>query len=133
MSSTKEYTAQDLGAFLDGSFIGDPTEARSFCEQNMNPKLVRFAAGGDRTDFEQAVEKVGFFRANCKKWDAEVKFFAQDVNKIAARLTLYIAVGEDPEKKMELMFMAELDEAASQEKREISNAMIFVLTADDHR
>ncbi|KAJ5944048.1 hypothetical protein N7516_004216 [Penicillium verrucosum] len=65
MPSTKKYTAQDLGAFLDGSFIGDPTEARSFCEQNMNPKLVRFAAEGDRTDFEQAVEKVELFRANC--------------------------------------------------------------------
>lgn len=40
-----------------------------------------------------------------------MKFFAQDGNKIAARLILYIAVGENPEKKMELMFMAELDEA----------------------
>ncbi|CAI7664142.1 unnamed protein product [Penicillium crustosum] len=102
MSSTKRYTAQDLKAFLDGTFTGDPTEARSF---------FRFAAGGDRTDFERGVEKVGFFRANCKKWDAEVKFFAQDEDKIAARLIVYIAVGDDPEKKMELMFMAELDEA----------------------
>jgi hypothetical protein len=110
MSSNK-YTAEDLKAFLDGSFIGDPAEARSFCEQHMNPNLVRFAAGGDRTDFERAVEKVGFFRANCKRWDIEVKFFAQDGNKIAARLICYIAVGEDPEKKMELMLMAELDEA----------------------
>ncbi|CRL17707.1 unnamed protein product [Penicillium camemberti] len=110
MSSTKKYTAQDLKAFLDGTFTGDPTEARSFCEQHMNPKLVRVAAGGDRTDFERGVEKVGFFRANCKRWDAEVKFFAQDGNKIAARLIVYIAVGEDPEKHMELMFMAELDE-----------------------
>jgi len=76
----------------------------------MNTKFLRFAAGGDRTDFERAVEKVGFFRANCKKWDSEVKFFAQDGNKIAGRLICHIAVGEDPEKKMELMFMAELDE-----------------------
>jgi hypothetical protein len=111
MSPTKKHTTQDLKAFLHGSFFGDPAEARSFCEQKMNPKLLRFAAGGDRTDFERAVEKVAFFRANCKRWDVEMKFFAQDGNKIAARLIGLVAIGEDPEKKIELMFMAELDEA----------------------
>jgi hypothetical protein len=96
--------------FLDGSFIGDPADARSFCERVMNPNFLRFLAGGDRTDFECAVDKVTSFRASCKKWNVSVKFFVQEGNRISARLVGDLAVGDDPVKTMELMIMAELDE-----------------------
>ena len=67
--------------FLNGSFVGDPADARAFCERTITPNFIRLQAGGDKTDFERAVEKVAFFRANAK-WDLALKFFTQDGNKI---------------------------------------------------
>jgi hypothetical protein len=109
MPTTKKISAQEFKTWLDGAFIGNPADARSHCEQTMSPNYLRFQAGGDRTDFERAVEKVAFFRANSRKWETRVHFFSQDDNKIAARLICNIAIGDQPEKCMELMFMAELD------------------------
>lgn len=102
-------TAGEFKAWLDASIVGDPNEARAFCERTMNPNFLRFAAGADRTDFERAVEKVAFFRSSPGTWDASLKLFSQDGNKIAARLIVDFAIGDEPAKKVELMFMAELD------------------------
>lgn len=110
MAATKKISPQEFKEWLDGAFVGDPAAARSWCQQTMSPNYLRYQAGGDRTDFERAVEKVTLFRTICKKWESSVEFFAQDNNKIAVRLICDLLIGEGPEKKMELMFMAELDE-----------------------
>lgn len=110
MPTSKKISAQEYKQWLDAAFIGSPADARSHCEQTISPNYLRFQAGGDRTDFERAVEKVAFFRANSRKWESKVHFFSQDENKIAARLICNIAVGDQPEKCIELMFMADLDD-----------------------
>ncbi|KPM37975.1 hypothetical protein AK830_g8606 [Neonectria ditissima] len=109
MSSSK-ITPQEFEEWLNGAFIGDPSEARAFCERTMSPNYLRFQAGGGRTDFEAAVQKVTNFRTICRKWVAPVDFLVQDGNKIAVRLTCVLIIGDGPEQKMELMFMAERDE-----------------------
>ncbi|KAJ5140112.1 hypothetical protein N7448_003520 [Penicillium atrosanguineum] len=95
--------------FLNGSFNGDPADARAFCERTMTPNFVRLQAGGDRTDFERSVEKIAHFRAN-GKWDPSMKFFAQDGNKVSARVVGDVQIGDEPAKKLELMIMAEMNE-----------------------
>lgn len=72
-------------------------------------------AGGDETNFEGAVGKVAFFRANCHTWTSSVEFFAQDGNKIAARVVCDLGMGDELAKKMEMMFMAEVDEEGKYE------------------
>lgn len=114
--ATSSKSAQQLMALINGSIIGDPAEARSFCERMMNPNFLRLKAGGDRTDFERTVENVTFLRTNCKKWDASLKFFAQEGNKISARIVCDMAIGDDPVKTSELMLMAELDDQGRLEK-----------------
>jgi hypothetical protein len=75
----------------------------------MSPNYLRFSAGGGRTDFERAVEKVTLFRTICRKWEAPVNFIVQEGNKIAVRCTVSMIIGDSPEQNMELMFMAERD------------------------
>jgi hypothetical protein len=41
---------------------------------------------------------------------APVVFLVQDGNKVAARLIVEMAMGDEPEKKLELMLMAEMDD-----------------------
>lgn len=94
----------------DKVFIGNPNEARSFCEEVLNPNYVRLEAGRDRTDFERAVEKVTLFRQNCKKFNSSLPFFAQDNKKIAARVICDFKMGDEPEQKLEVMIMIELDD-----------------------
>lgn len=114
--TTSSKSAQHLMTLINGSLIGDPADARAFCERMINPNFLRFQAGGDRTDFERTVENVIFLRANCKKWDASLKFFAQEGNKISARVVSDMAIGDDPVKATELMLMAELDDQGRLEK-----------------
>lgn len=95
--------------FLNGSFNGDPAEARAFCERVLAPNYLRLYAGGDQTDFERAVEKVTYFRAN-GKLTSSLKFFVQDGNKVSGRLVGDMKIGDEPTKTMELMLMAELDD-----------------------
>jgi hypothetical protein len=95
--------------FLYGSFNGDPAEARAFCERVLSPNFIRFYAGGDKTDFERAVEKVTYFRANADL-TLSLKFFVQDGNKVSGRLIGDTRIGDEPTKTMELMLMAELDD-----------------------
>lgn len=102
-------TAQEFEEWLNGAFIGDPNEARAFCERTMSPNYLRLSAGGGRTDFEKAVEKVTLFRTISRKWVAPVNFIVQEGNKIAVRLTVNMIIGDAPEQNMELMFMAERD------------------------
>jgi hypothetical protein len=110
MTAVKKISAADFKEWLDGAFIGDPAAARSWCERTMSPNYLRLQAGGDRTDFERAVEKITLFRTVCKKWATSVKFFVQEENRIAARVMCEVLVGDGPERKMELMFMGELDD-----------------------
>ena len=105
-----KLTPKEFEEWLDGAFKGDPSSARSFCEQTMSPHYLRFQAGGGRTDFETAVEKVTMFRTICKKWEAEVTFLVQEENRIAAQLRVEMQIGEGEEKRMELMFMGTRDE-----------------------
>ncbi|KAH6957675.1 hypothetical protein BKA56DRAFT_599961 [Ilyonectria sp. MPI-CAGE-AT-0026] len=109
MASPKT-TPEEFEEWLNGAFIGDPSEARAFCERTMSPNYLRLQAGGGRTDFEGAVQKVTNFRTICRKWVAPVDFLVQEGNKIAVRLTCELIIGDGPEQKMELMFMAEKDE-----------------------
>lgn len=109
MTGLPSLRPQDFKGFLDGFFTGDASEARAFCERTMSPNFIRFAAGADRTDFERGVEKIAFFRANASTWRSSIKFFSQDGNKIAARLIVELAIGDEPAKTLEMMFMAELD------------------------
>lgn len=110
MSTLPKLTPKEFEEWLNGVFRGDPDEARAFCQRTMSPNYLRFSAGGDRTDFERAVEKVTNFRTICRKWVAPVEFLVQEGNKIAVRLSCEMALGDGPEMKMELMFMAERDE-----------------------
>ncbi|KFX89353.1 hypothetical protein O988_08659 [Pseudogymnoascus sp. VKM F-3808] len=105
-----KLTPKEFEEWLDGAFKGDPAEARAFCERTMSPSYLRFQAGGGRTDFEVAVEKVKTFRTICKKWEAEVTFLVQEENKIAAQLRVEMQIGEGEVKRMELMFMGTRDE-----------------------
>lgn len=107
--SLPPITAEQFKQWLDGAFIGDPKEARAYCEQTMSPNYLRFSAGGGRTDFERAVEKVTLFRTICRKWVLNVNFLVQQGNKIAVRCTVSMAIGDGDEQEMELMFMAERD------------------------
>lgn len=104
-----ETTAEEFKQWLDGAFIGDPKEARAYCEQTMSPNYLRFSAGGGRTDFEKAVEKVTMFRTICRKWELKVHFVVQQGNRIATRCTVNMIIGDGKEQNMELMFMAERD------------------------
>lgn len=100
-------TEKEFEEWMNGAFHGDPKEARAFCERTMSPNLVRLFAGGGQTDFEEAVKKVANFRTITRKWVAPVQFLVQEGNKISARLTCEMIIGDAPEAKMELMFMAE--------------------------
>lgn len=104
-----KITAQEFKEWLDGAFIGDPKDARAFCERTMSPNYLRYSAGGGRTDFEKAVERVTLFRTICRKWEMEVNFLVQEGDKIAVRCTVVMAIGEGEEQNMELMFMADRD------------------------
>ncbi|KAJ5159670.1 uncharacterized protein N7482_006674 [Penicillium canariense] len=110
MSTSKKISPEEFKKFLDNVFVGNPDDARSFCESTISPSYLRFMAGGDKTDFQRAVEKVAYFREKCHTWKSSIVFFAQENNKIAARLLCDLGIGDEPAKKMELMFMAELDE-----------------------
>jgi hypothetical protein len=110
MAGPQTLTPKDLEEFLNGAFQGDPAEAQAWCERTMSPNHMRFSAGGDRTDFKSAVEKVALFRTVCRKWVAPVVFLVQDGNKVAARFTVEMVMGNEPMKKLELMFMAEMDD-----------------------
>ncbi|KAH7419726.1 hypothetical protein BKA64DRAFT_716156 [Cadophora sp. MPI-SDFR-AT-0126] len=109
-------TPELFEAWLNGAFIGDPSEARAYCEATMSPNYHRLQAEGGVTNFEQAVEKVTFFRTHCKKWVAPVHMLVQEGKKVAVRLTCDMQIGETEEKRMELMFMAERDEQGRFEK-----------------
>jgi hypothetical protein len=109
MSSPKKITPEEFKSFLDQIFTGDPAEARSFVESSISPNYIRLMAGGDETNVEGAVGKVSFFRANCHTWTSSLEFFAQDGNKVAVRVLADMGMGDEPAKKMELMFMAEVD------------------------
>jgi hypothetical protein len=67
-------TPEEFEEWLSGAFIGDPDQARAYCERTMSPNYLRLHAGGGRTDFEKAVEKVTNFRRICRKWVAPVDF-----------------------------------------------------------
>ena len=82
----------------------------------MSPNYLRLQAGGGRTDFETAVAKVANFRTIFRKWVAPVEFLVQEGSKIAVRLNCEMIMGDEPEAKMELMFMAERDEQGRFEK-----------------
>jgi hypothetical protein len=110
MPAVKKLSAAEFKEWLDGAFIGDPAASRTWCEQTMSPNYFRLQAGGDPTDFERAVEKVTLFRTVCKKWETVVKFYVQEENRIAARVLCDMLVGDGLPKKMELMFMGELDD-----------------------
>ncbi|GFN20888.1 flavin containing amine oxidoreductase family protein [Aspergillus tubingensis] len=103
-------TPEQFKSIWDRIFTGNPSEARSFCEEVLNPNYVRLEAGSDRTDFERAVEKITFFRQNCTKINSSLLFFACDNKKIAARLIFDLAMGDEEEKKLEVMIMVELDD-----------------------
>ncbi|PYH64354.1 uncharacterized protein BO88DRAFT_408525 [Aspergillus vadensis CBS 113365] len=103
-------TPEQFKSIWDRLFTGNPNEARSFCEEVLSPNYVRLEAGSDRTDFERAVEKITFFRQNCKKINSSLLFFAYDNKKIAARLICNFAMGDEPEKKIEVMIMVELND-----------------------
>lgn len=75
----------------------------------MSPNYLRFHAGGGRTDFEKAVEKVRLYRTICRKWEVKVNFFVQQENRVAVRCTINMAIGDGEEQEMELMFMADRD------------------------
>lgn len=107
--ATSEITPEQFKEWLDGAFIGDPAAAREYCERTMSPNYLRFHAGGGRTDFEKAVEKVTLFRTICRKWEVKVNFFVQQENRIAVRCTINMAIGDGEEQEMELMFMADRD------------------------
>ncbi|CAG9952880.1 unnamed protein product [Clonostachys rosea f. rosea IK726] len=108
--SPPQITAREFEEWLNGAFIGDPKDAREYCTRTMSPNYLRFSAGGGRTDFERAVEKVTLFRTICRKWEAPVKFIVQEGNKIAVRCTVSMIIGDSPEQNMELMFKAERDD-----------------------
>ncbi|KAJ5677895.1 uncharacterized protein N7477_003528 [Penicillium maclennaniae] len=101
--------------FLNGTFVGDPADARAFCERTISPNFIRLQAGDDKTDFERAVAKIAYFRANAT-WDPSLKFFTQDGNKISGRVVFVLKVGDEPAKKLELMIMAELNEQGLYER-----------------
>jgi hypothetical protein len=105
----QKLTPNEVEEWFDGAFKGDPEDARAWCERTMSPNYLRFAAGRDRTDFERAVEKVKLFRTICKKWVAPVTFLVQEENRISGQMKVEMQIGEGPEKKMELMFMATRD------------------------
>ncbi|KAL2060230.1 hypothetical protein VTL71DRAFT_9625 [Oculimacula yallundae] len=105
----RPLTPEAFSSWLDGAFIGPPSSARAYCEATMSPNYLRLQAQGGATNFEQAVEKVTFFRTHCKKWVGKVDMLVQEGNKVAVRLTCTLHIGEDEEKVMELMFMAERD------------------------
>lgn len=109
-------TPEAFEAWLNDAFIGDPSEARAYCEATMSPNYHRLQAHGGVTNFEQAVEKVTFFRTHCKKWVAPVEMLVQEGKKVAVRLTCNLQIGDTEEKRMELMFMAERDEEGRFEK-----------------
>ncbi|KAM3470295.1 hypothetical protein MY8738_009805 [Beauveria namnaoensis] len=107
--SPPEITAKEFEEWFDGTIRGDPATSREYCQRNLSPDYVRLHAGGGRTDFEQAVEKVAHFRTICRKWEGKVNFLVQQGNKIAVRYTVNVIFGDNPEQHMELMFMAERD------------------------
>ena len=110
------FTPQSFELWLSGVFIGSPSEARAFCETTLSPNYLRSQAGGDSTNFEQTVEKVTFFRANCKKWVATVQMLVQEGKNVAVRMIVNWQVGDGKEEKVELMFMGERDEKGRFEK-----------------
>ncbi|PYI11098.1 hypothetical protein BO78DRAFT_393575 [Aspergillus sclerotiicarbonarius CBS 121057] len=110
MSTVKKLTPEQFKSRFDGVFHGSPDEARSYMQGILNPNYIWYQAGSNRTDFERAVEKATYLRTNCKKWDSSLMFFAQDENRIAARLVADMALGDMPETKVEVMMMLEVDE-----------------------
>ncbi|GLA03124.1 hypothetical protein AnigIFM60653_002721 [Aspergillus niger] len=118
-------TPEQFQSTWDKVFIGNPNEARSFCEEVFNPNYVRLEAGRDRTDFERAVEKVTLFRQNCKKFNSSLPFFAQDNKKIAARVICDFKMGDEPEQKLEVMIMIELDDEEKGVNLKQMHAQIF--------
>ncbi|KAH9206642.1 hypothetical protein DL95DRAFT_450741 [Leptodontidium sp. 2 PMI_412] len=112
----QNLTPESFQAWLNGAFIGDPLESRAYCEATMSPSYYRLQARGGVADFQQAVEKVTFFRTHCKKWVAPVDMLVQEGKKVAVRLTCDLQIGDTEEKRMELMFMAERDEEGRFEK-----------------
>jgi hypothetical protein len=103
-------TAQEVQDWLEGAFHGDPAEARAHCEKTMSPNYLRFQAGGGRTDFEKAVEKITLFRTITKKWSSPVTFLVQEENTIAVQFKVDMDIGDGGEKQMELMLMATIDD-----------------------
>lgn len=111
-----KMTEKEFEEWMNGAFQGDPAEARAFCERSMSPNMIRMSAGGGKTTFEDAVKKIANFRTITKKWVAPVNLLVQEGNKLSARLTCEMITGDEPEVKMELMFMAERDEQGRFEK-----------------
>ncbi|KAH7400104.1 hypothetical protein BKA64DRAFT_642258 [Cadophora sp. MPI-SDFR-AT-0126] len=112
----KTFTPQSFEEWLNGVFIGSPSEARAYCKATMSPNYLRLQAGGDSANFEQSVEKVTFLRANCKKWVAPVQMLIQEGRNVAVRMIVNWQVGDGEEEKAELMFMGERDEEGRFEK-----------------
>lgn len=114
-------TEKDFEEWLHGAFIGDPEQAREFCQRTMSPNYLRFSAGGGRTDFEGAVAKVARFRSLDMKVLVKVEFLVQEENNLAVRCAITMTTGQEPEKQMELMFMADRDdEGRYQNVRELA-------------
>jgi hypothetical protein len=103
-------TTKEVQDWLEGAFHGDPADARAHCEKTMSPNYLRFQAGGGRTDFEQAVEKITMFRTITKKWSSPVTFLVQEENRIAVQFKVDMEIGDGGEKQMELMLMATIDD-----------------------
>ncbi|CRG87117.1 hypothetical protein PISL3812_04132 [Talaromyces islandicus] len=110
MPAIKKLSAAEFKEWLDGAFTGDPAAARTWCERTLSPNYLRLQAGGEQTDFERAVEKVTLFRTVCNRWATSVKFYVQEGNRVAARVICEVLVGDGPQRKIELMFMGELDD-----------------------
>ncbi|RAL00868.1 uncharacterized protein BO80DRAFT_89034 [Aspergillus ibericus CBS 121593] len=59
----------------------------------LNSNYLWSQAGSNRTDFDRAVGKATYLRANCRKWESCLMFFAQDGNRVAARLVADMGAG----------------------------------------
>ncbi|KAI9737184.1 MAG: hypothetical protein M1834_000777 [Cirrosporium novae-zelandiae] len=109
MASPAPMTSQEFEDWLTEVFLGGPADARSFCERTMSRKYLRYNAGGDRVDFEMAVERTAKFRNDCRHYVGRVQSLTQEGNRLAARITCELKMEEGPEGKFELMFMGERD------------------------
>ncbi|KAH9204059.1 hypothetical protein DL95DRAFT_320126 [Leptodontidium sp. 2 PMI_412] len=112
----KVFTPQTFEEYLKKVFVGDPSEARAYCEATLSPDYLRLQAGGDSTDFEQTVAKVAFLRTNCRKFEAPVQLLVQEGNTLAVRMLVNWQIGDGPEEETELMFMGVRDESGRFEK-----------------